>query len=91
MQSYCLPNSQAHLNENTSVRMAHALLHYSAENRVPDRIIHFNYHSGQNMVRTHTFENCDVIIDGVSAPCFSIATLSLDNHDLLSVIFARFH
>ena len=91
LQCYCLPNNNTRLNENNSLRLAHALLHYSVENRIPSRVIHFNYHSGENMVRTHTYEDCSVQIDDVSVPCFSVATLSLHNLDLLSVIFARIH
>ena len=91
MQCYNLPNNITQLNETDRLRLIHSILHYTAQDRNPDRIVHFYHHSGQNMVRTHTYENCDVSIGAITVPCFSIATLSLHDQAFLSVIFARVH
>ena len=89
LQAYNLPNRVIQLQENDGLRIIHNLLHFVAHNRNPNRVIHFNYHSGQTMVAIHTFNDCNTGITGASVSSFSIATLFLDDHDLLSVIFAH--
>ena len=93
LQCYHLPNRAVNLDNNSSIRMMHSLLNYSASNRlVADRVIQFNYHSGFNMVTTSTFEDCTVRVDTVTVPCFSIAALSLHAQGpSMSVLFARVH
>ena len=89
LQCYHLPSQIINVNNDQSLRAVHSLLHYTASTRLADRITQFNCQTGHNIVSTETFENCNITIDGLSIPCFSVATLYLYDQGLLSVFFAR--
>ena len=82
-------NSTPVINNNQAELVINALLEHMAQNRIPGRIVTFNYRSGNRMVETSTFEHCNITIGSCTIPCFSSAALYLDNHSVLTVLFAR--
>ena len=88
LQCYNLPDRMQNVNEQQSLRLTHSLLHYTAQTQLADRIVQFEYHSGHSSV-TKTYEDCSVAVNDINVPCFSIATLYLNDLVLLTVIFAR--
>ena len=77
------------INNNQAELVKNALLGHMALNRIPGRIVTFNYRSGHRMVETSTFEHCNISIGNCVIPCFSSAALYLDNHLALTILFAR--
>lgn len=77
------------LNNNTSNIIFNNLLQYADSGAHPDRIAHFNFSSGDKMVGISTFDNLALQFDSYSVPRFSIATLFLETHPILSVAFAH--
>jgi len=88
LQTVTIDNAPT-LNNNQAQNVKNALLQYMAQNRIPSRIVTFNYRSGFRMVETSTFEHCNINLDDCTIPCFSSAALFLDNHLVLTVLFAR--
>ena len=82
-------NNNPIINNNQADLVKNALLAHMAQNRIPGRIVTFNYRSGDRMVETSTFEHCNLNVGSCTVPCFSSATLYLDNHSVLTILFAR--
>ena len=93
LDDHCLQtvviNENPIINNNQAINVKNALLEHMAHNRIPGRIVTFNYRSGYKMVETSTFEHCNIIVGNCTIPCFSAAALYLDNHVVLTVLFAR--
>ena len=79
----------ANINDQDGHTLCNNILQYTAQNRIADRIVQFNFHSGDNMVTTSTYEYCQISVGAYTVPCFSVAALFLENRPILSVIFAR--
>ena len=77
------------LTNNDSNTIYNSLLQYVESGVHPDRIAHFNFGSGDKMVGISTFDNLAMQFDRISVPRFSIATLFLESHPILSVVFAH--
>ena len=77
------------IDNNQATNIKNSLLEHMAQNRIPGRIVTFNYRSGYKMVETSTFEHCNLVVGNSTVPCFSSAALYLDNHVVLTVLFAR--
>ena len=82
-------NERPLVDNNQALNIKNALLEHMAQNRIPGRIVTFNYRSGYKMVDTSTFEHCNIVVGNLTIPCFSSAALYLDNHVVLTVLFAR--
>ena len=82
-------NNNPIVNINQADLVKIALLEHMAQNRIPGRIVTFNYRSGNRMVETSSFEHCNINIGSCTVPCFSSAALFLDNHLVLTILFAR--
>ena len=91
LQSLIVPQANMVLNSEQQNHIIQALLQYDQSGVFPDRIVHFYFANGDRMVVISTYRNGDFGLDGFHIPCFSIATLYLDNHIVLSVVFAPFH
>ena len=90
LQSLVINQNEMDLT-NHSEHIMNSLLRYSDSEVHPDRIVHFNFGSGDKMVETYTFKNCNIDCGSISISCFAIATLYLDSHPILSVVFAPVH
>ena len=77
------------VNEQNGIQLYNSLLTHVAQNRVPDRVLNFNYRSGHRMIESSTFENCNVTAGNLTVPCYTHAALYLGSHLALSVLFAR--
>ena len=75
-------------NENSEL-LTNSLLQYVNTGVHPDRIVHFNFCSGDKMVGISIFSSRELQFGGFTVPCFALATLYLDNHSILSVVFAH--
>lgn len=77
------------INDNQGNLIVNALLNHLATNRIPDRIITFNYRSGHKMVEANTFFGCDIVVANCTVLDFAHAALYLGEHLAISVLFAR--
>ena len=82
-------NGSPAVNEQNSIQLYESLLTHVAQNRVPDRVLNFNYRSGHKMIESSTFENCNISAGTLTVPCYTHAALYLGSHLALSVLFAR--
>ena len=77
------------INDNQSTQIVNALLNHLASNRIPDRVVTFNYRSGHKMVESNTFIDCDLVVANCTVLSFTHAALCLGSHLAISVLFAR--
>ena len=89
LQVFSTAQANVNLTENDSQLICDSLLQYVNTGAHPARIAHFNFCSGDKMVGISTFTNMTLDINGFSVPCFAHATLYLENHSILSVVFAH--
>ena len=74
LQCLTVPQVDLGLVDNYQ-NISNSLFRYSESGIYPDRIVHFNFGSGDKMVEISTFRNCDIVSGTNSIPCFAIATL----------------
>ena len=91
LQSLSVPQANLVINMEQQNNIMSTLLQYDQSGVFPDRIVNFHFASGDRMVVISTYRNGNFGLDGFNIPCFSIATLYLANHTVLSVVFAPFH
>jgi len=82
-------NALPQISDNQGTQIVDALLNHLVQNRIPDRIITFNYRSGHKMLEAKQFSNCNLSVANCTVISFSHAALYLGSHLAISVLFAR--
>ena len=77
------------ITDNQSIQIVNTLLNHLATNRIPDRVVTFNYRSGHKMVEANTFVDCNIVTANCTVFSFTHAALYLGSHLAISVLFAR--
>ena len=91
LQILSRPQTNIVMSVQDSNLILNNLLQYVNTGVHPDRIVHFNFSSGDKMVGISTYANLSIQHGSFNIPCFSLATLYLDTHPILSVVFALIH
>ena len=91
LQCMTRSNNNINLSDVDAEHVRTVLLQYENSGVFPDRIVHFNFSTGDKMVAISTFSNCSLNVGAYIIPCFATATLYLETQTILSVVFAHFH